>query len=113
MSLHALLATPCYFLMAGLFPASVRATGFGIVHNLAQLPFAAFAPIIGSALWERLSSAASNEAGGVRLLADAVPALWNYFCILVSAVGLGGIWCAVRSGALPRVSLIRAEERFF
>ena len=53
--LHAATSIPLLTLMVGLFPTSVRATGYGLAYNLAQLLFAAFAPIICNHLWSAVS----------------------------------------------------------
>lgn len=105
----ALTHVPMISLMLGLFPTSVRSTGFGLSYNLAQLIFAAFAPNIANSLREAFAGGVPE--GETSTLVDAAPAIWLYVGLLSSSAAVAGVYCALQSGTLKTVSTLR-EERF-
>ena len=63
----------------GLFPPEVRATGFGLAYNLAQMIFGASAPLACNYIWSTLTDATRDETSsptdlGYPPLVDAAPA---------------------------------------
>ena len=92
----------------GLFPTSVRATGYGLSYNLAQLLFAAFAPIINNHLWSAVSG--DTPSGAHALLKDTAPVIWTYLSLVCSAGALVAAYCALGAGKLERLSCLREER---
>lgn len=112
-ALWCLAKVPLIATAVGLFPTAVRATAVGLSMNMAQLCFAAPAPVINNVMWEALAAAHRGRGRRGWIFLDSVsPAIWLYVGVLASAVALVGVSCAVRRRTLRTVSYLR-EERFF
>ena len=85
----------------------VRGSGFGLAYNLSMMIFAAFAPNINDAMFGALSK--GGFSGSHPAILNATPCFWYTVALFSGTIGLYGLYEAVRTGVLSRVSTIREE----